>query len=136
MVLSSSARITILNGHVASDAVFVEDELMELSRRKGHLYRFIESSTADWVKNMNSKFGIKGFCNWDMAAAIFLNNKDLFTKDTARINPDIKKLKKGNLNLDNTGIKEIVMPKKILDIKKFNSLIFQTFESFNKKYGT
>ncbi len=134
-VLSSDAKISILNGHVTSDAVFGEDELMELSKREGHLYRFIEASIADWVENMRSKLRINGFCNWDMTAAIFLNNKELFTKDTARINPDIKKLKEGNLNLDNMGIKEVVMPKKILDIKKFNSLIFQTFESFNKKYG-
>jgi len=76
-----------------------------------------------------------GFCNWDMAAAIYMSHKELFTRDVVKISPDRERLKSGDLNLDSQGIKEILMPRSILDMKKFNSLIFEAFESFQNKYG-
>ena len=129
-VLSSKAKISILNGHVTSHAVFGLEELEELSKREGRVYRFIESSIGHWVEKMEEKLGIIGFCNWDMAAAIYMSHKELFTRDIVAITPDRERLKIGDLNLDKKGMKKITMPRKILDMKKFNSLIFEAFESF------
>ena len=134
-VLSSEAKISILNGHVTSHAIFGSEELEKLSKREGSLYRFIESSIDHWVDKMDRKLGIVGFCNWDMAAAIYMSHKELFTRDVVKISPDRERLKSGDLNLDSQGIKEILMPRSILDMKKFNSLIFEAFESFQNKYG-
>lgn len=133
-VLSSEAKISILNGHVTAKAVFGPEELEELYKREGRVYRFIEDSIGHWVERINKKFGIEGFCNWDMAAAIYMSHKELFTQDEAVITPDRESLKRGDLNLDKEGVKRIVMPREILDMKRFNSLIFEAFESFQNKY--
>ena len=133
-VLSSEAKISILNGHVTAKAVFGPEELEELYRRDGRVYRFIEDSIGHWIERINKKFGIVGFCNWDMAAAIYMSHKELFTQDDAVISPDRESLKRGDLNLDKGGVKKIVMPREILDMKRFNSLIFEAFESFQNKY--
>lgn len=134
-VLSSNCKISLLNGHVTADAIFGKEELEELSKREGKTYRFIEDSIDHWVKRINDKFGIDGFCNWDMAAAIFMSHKELFSNDVVKINPTVESLKNGDLNLDEMGAKEIIMPENILDMKKFNSLIFDAFESFQNKYN-
>ena len=134
-VLSSEAKISILNGHVTAKAVFGPEELEKLYKREGRVYRFIEGSIGHWVERINTKFGIEGFCNWDMAAAIYMSHKELFTQDVAMITPDREKLKRGDLNLNDEGVKKIVMPREILDMKRFNSLIFEAFEAFQSKYG-
>jgi len=134
-VLSSEAKISILNGHVTSHAVFGPEELKKLSEMEGSVYRFIESSIEHWVEKMDKKLGITGFCNWDMAAAIYMSHKELFTRDEVKITPDRERLMEGDLNLDEKGEKAILMPENIVDIKKFNLLIFEAFENFQKKYG-
>ena len=59
---------------------------------------------------------------------------ETITQDEAVITPDRESLKRGGLNLDKEGVKKIVMPREILDMKRFNSLIFEAFESFQNKY--
>ena len=133
-VLSSDAKISILNGHTASKAIFGKKDIKKLSNKNGRIYRFLESSIFHWMENMKAKFGIDGFCNWDMAAAVFISHKELFEKNIARINPDIEKLRTGDLNLDDSGSREVIMPLGIKSIEKFNFIIFEAFEFFRKRY--
>lgn len=132
-VLTSPCKISILNGHTTANAIFGLNELETLYKKEGEIYRVIEKSIEHWVDRIYKKFNIEGFCNWDMAAAIYISHKELFSNEEVSINPTIESLKSGDLNLDINGSKKIIMPETIKDLDKFNSIIFQAFENFNKR---
>lgn len=134
-VLSSNANISILNGHTTANAVFGLEEIERLRAREGKVYRYIEESIGHWIERIKELFGIDGFCNWDMAAAIYISHTELFSSDRVRIEPNKESLKIGDLNLDRRGSKEVNMPSEILDMERFNKIVFKAFERFNNIYN-
>lgn len=126
ILLSSEVNMTILNAHVTAKAIFGQREMDILKKQNSNeIFDFIYANIKDWFDLNYSRFKIKGFCNWDAAAALYITNPELFLNRKMFLKPTLEDLKRGYMretyktNLGN----EVNMPYDIIDIEKFNSVL-------------
>lgn len=129
-VLSSNTKVTVLTGHICLQALFRENEykrLMEDSSKE--IYKYIKRQTIDWFEFIMKEFGIKGFYNWDIVAALYITHPDLFDENIENVISTSDDLKKGYLVLDSLSNNsyEVNIPSKIKDIDRFNDIIFKAW---------
>lgn len=134
-VLDNAPSLHILNAHTTSQALFGTKEITRLQQSSGAVYTYIYNAIRHWVTLMNMQFKMDGFCNWDMAAAIYITHRELFSIATAHIQPTMQSLQQGNINVSSSG-KEIVMPDSITDLDTFNTLIFEAWDNFQSHIST
>ena len=126
-VLSAPVETVLINGHTASQALFGVEEMAKLRQEEGPLYQYVSSKIQPWIDRIDKKFQVKGFCNWDMAAALIITRPELFSHEKVNIAPTLDSLQNGNIGVADHG-KTIIMPSRIQDIKAFNALIFDAFD--------
>ncbi|WP_291562341.1 MULTISPECIES: nucleoside hydrolase [unclassified Clostridium] len=129
-VLSSEAKVSILNGHTTMEAIFGPKELLKLESSSNKLFKYILEKINPWCVSMEKLMDVKAFCNWDAAAAIYITNPELFQNETVIINSSVKDLKSGYLNLCEDG-KKIYMPSSIIDLETFNEILINGFINTN-----
>ncbi len=132
-VLTSDADISVLNGHTGLKSFMPAETLSELLDKEGQTYDNIKNSTKSWLNKMDND-GIKGFMNWDTAAAALLLNPEWFSDEEAYISPNIKNLKLGMLcpTIDREA-KKIHMPESIKDPDALNQNICDMIVNFHNK---
>lgn len=129
-VLSSNTKVTVLTGHICLQALFGENEykrLMEDSSKE--IYKYIKGKTIAWFEFIMEEFGIKGFYNWDVVAALYITHPELFDENIKKLVSTPEDLKKGYLVIDSSSNNsyEVNIPTKIKDIDKFNDLVFNAW---------
>ncbi len=129
-VLSSNTKVTVLTGHICLQALFGENEykrLMEDSSKE--IYKYIKRKTIAWFEFIMEEFGIKGFYNWDVVAALYITHPELFDENIKKLVSTPEDLKKGYLVIDSSSNNsyEVNIPTKIKDIDKFNDLVFNAW---------
>ncbi|WP_432663046.1 nucleoside hydrolase [Wukongibacter baidiensis] len=130
-VLSSDTKVTVLTGHICLQAVFGEAEYKRLMENESiKIYQYIKEKTIDWFEFVMKEFGIKGFYNWDIVAALYITHPDLFDENIERVLSTPEDLKKGYLKIDDSDGRsyDVNIPTKILDIDKFNNIIFDSWK--------
>lgn len=131
-VLTSGVKLTVLNGHTSLEALFGEKEIQFLKDNSTNkIMRFIKKEIEPWYSKMYEDFGMKGFCNWDAAAAIYITNPELFLEDTKILNPSVEELRSGYMR---TADKEsegnmVNMPKAIKNIEVFNQMLINSWKN-------
>lgn len=131
-VLSSNCKVTTLTGHICLQAFFGESEYTRLMESEDvKVYKYIKDKTIKWFEFVMKEFGIKGFYNWDIVAALYITNPELFDENMQKVISTSEDLKKGYLKLGNIDSKnyEVNIPTKIKDIEKFNEIIFETWKN-------
>lgn len=131
IVLISGAKITVLTGHICLQAFFGECEYERLMNSKSKIYKYIKNKTINWFNFVMAEFGIKGFYNWDIVAAVYITNPELFDENYQNIISTPNDLEKGYIIIDNNSPKgyKINIPTKIKDIEKFNNIIFEAWDN-------
>lgn len=141
-VFRNGERITLLNAHTTATALFRKKEIHKIKNDGGRVFSYIDKNIEFWVDKMYKKFGIDGFCNWDIAAAIAITHPGLFINQEVTINPSLEKMKKGDINLVSRNIeaidklkgeRTISMPSAIKDIDVFNETIFEAWHNLQSK---
>jgi inosine-uridine nucleoside N-ribohydrolase len=134
-VLNSKTKVTILTGHICLQAFFGEKEFDRLIKNEDiKVYNYIKEKSLPWFNYIMNEFGIKGFYNWDIVAALYITNPELFDKDYTKVISTVEDLKTGLLKLDDsTG--NVNIPKKIKDIDRFNEIIFDTWKNFDLNFS-
>lgn len=130
-VLTSGTNITILNGHTSLQALFGEAEIEYVRKSNNYLLNYIYNSIVPWCKHMEEYFGIKGFCNWDAAAAIYITNPELFDENIVNVLPSKELLKSGYITLSEDGNNKINMPSSIKNLKEFNNILISSWEQLD-----
>lgn len=130
-VLTSGANITILNGHTSLQALFGEAEIEYVRKSNNYLLNYIYNNIVPWCKHMEEYFGIKGFCNWDAAAAIYITNPELFDENIVNIFPSKELLKSGYITLSEDGNNKINMPSSIKNLEEFNNILISSWEQLD-----
>lgn len=128
-VLKSEAKVTVLTAQICLQAFFGENEFNLLMNSDKKIYNYIKEKTLPWFNFIMNKFGIKGFYNWDIVAAMYITNKELFVDNWVNIISTPNDFKTGLLRLNNfndDGYK-VNIPSKIIDIDIFNKIIFETW---------
>lgn len=124
-VINSSSKISILNGHTTMEALFGPCELEKIKTSPNKVLNYIYDKILPWCNLNESLTGFNGFCNWDVAAAIYITNPELFKDEIATINSNSSDLATGCLKLDSYG-KKVNMPSSILDLKTFNETFIES----------
>ncbi|MHC6179768.1 nucleoside hydrolase [Clostridium sp. JNZ X4-2] len=126
ILLNSEVNMTILNAHVTAKAIFGEKEMDILKKQNSNkIFDFIYNNIKDWFDLNYSRFKIKGFSNWDAAAALYITNPELFSNRKMFLKSTLEDLKGGYMretheaNLGN----KVNMPYDIIDVEKFNSVL-------------
>ncbi|SKC90856.1 nucleoside hydrolase [Maledivibacter halophilus] len=129
-VLSSKAKVTVLTGHICLQALFGEEEYKKLMNNDSKkIYRYIKNKTIHWFEFIMKEFGIKGFYNWDIVAALYITHPELFNKNIQNVISTSEDLKTGYLKIDNSSNNgyKINIPTEIKDINRFNEIIFKAW---------
>lgn len=132
-VLSSGAKVTIITGHICLQAIFSKNEYDYLMNNKNiPCYRYIKKKSYLWYEYFKELFKTEGFFNWDIVAAMYITNADLFDENIVNIISNEDDLKTGFLKIsdENPGYK-INIPTKIKDIRIFNDIIFDSWKNVN-----
>ncbi|MFR3685787.1 MAG: nucleoside hydrolase [Enterococcus sp.] len=137
-VLLSHMNITIMNGHMTSEAFFSRHEmnqfltLVETTINQDTL-KWIHQTLENWIKWNEKVFGFSGFCNWDMTTAVYLERSDLFSQEQYSLSEKQMNLTQGRMTLTDKSDYSIKMPKRILDIAEFNQLVIKRMALAFKK---
>lgn len=129
-VLSSGAKVTVITGHICLQALFGEKEYKRLMENHDiKIYQYIRNKTNHWFAYIMKEFGIKGFYNWDIVAAVYLTNPELFDINIRNIVSTSEDLKTGLLKIDKNSNKgyRVNIPTAINNIDQFNEIIFDTW---------
>ncbi|MBP2028524.1 inosine-uridine nucleoside N-ribohydrolase [Acetoanaerobium pronyense] len=129
-VLKYGENATVVTGHLCLQALFGKetyDELME--NPSNEVFKYIREKTLPWFNFIGPKYDVEGFYNWDVVAAVYLTNPEIFQDDVEIISSEEEDYKTGLLKTssDKEGYK-VNIPKSIVDMKKFNSLVFEAWE--------
>ena len=131
-VLNSSARTTIITGHLCLNALFGQSEFQRLeSDKNSAIYKYIYDKAKPWADFFDSVFECGGFFNWDVVAGVYATQPDLFLDNTETIVSSSEDLVSGLLKIDPTKTKgyQVNIPQRILDIDKFNDLVFSSWHN-------
>lgn len=130
-VLSSEAKVTVLTGHICLQAFFGEREFERLMNDDSIVsYKYIKDKAYDWYMFIMQEFGIKGFYNWDVVAAMYITNPDLFDESIKLISSTSKDLSTGLLKIGSGNESyKVNIPTTIKDIDLFNEIIFNSWKN-------
>lgn len=131
-VLSSGCDVTVLTGHICLQAFFGEKEFEKLFKNESNrIYKYISDKAYNWYRFIMKEFCINGFYNWDIVAAVYITNPELFDRNIVYICSKPKDFRKGLLKVCNSCVDSyrINIPQEILDVEKFNDIIFNSWEN-------
>lgn len=137
-VINSNCNVSILTGHICLQAFFGEEELTKLRSKKGHrIHEFITKNIEPWYDYVNKTFGVWGFYNWDIVSAVYVTNPELFEGKYEYVVSSKDDLGKGYLIIDNNKDRaaKINIPVNIKNRKKFNKIIFKSWDKLDSKYN-
>lgn len=133
-VLKSGAKITVLTGHICLQALFGHEEYTKLMNNpSSKVYQYIKEKTIPWFEFIMKEFAIDGFYNWDIVAAVFITNPELFNENHIFVNSTPNDLRTGML-MENTSYSNLEryilnIPTEIKNIEKFNETIFEAWKN-------
>jgi purine nucleosidase len=129
-VLSSGAPVTVMTGHLCLEAVFGTGEFDYLDRSDHPLLRYVAGKIAHWREFNRETYGLDGFYNWDVAAAMYLTHPQLFEGPPRRLVSTVEDLQTGFLR-ETRDLDEgypVTMPEHITDLPAFNRILLSTWE--------
>jgi len=124
-VLTKAKNVAVATGNNCLPTVFSrkgnEDRLKSSELQIG---RYIYEKTAYWYDYMKN-WGVDGTIKWDVAAAAYLLNEQLFYENEVQISPDIDSLKTGQLIGKGKEI-SVKLPA-VLDPKVFEDAVYEAY---------
>lgn len=127
-VLLSQANLTIMNGHMTSQAFFSKNELDQFltiveNKLKQEAFTWLSSTLNNWFAWNEEVFKFSGFCNWDMTTAVYLENPEFFSDERYFLSDKQTALAQGRMTMIDESSYLIKMPKRLLAISAFNQLV-------------
>ncbi len=129
-VLRNGRNVSVITGNACLDAFFSEESFDErLGRSDRPRARYIIDRCGYWFKDNMMAFGMPGFYNWDVVAAVRLAEPVLFRESEHVFRPDLDQLGKGFLT-DGTDTGSpacsISLPR-IADIEAFTDEVYRAW---------
>ncbi|WP_407856966.1 nucleoside hydrolase [Enterococcus hailinensis] len=127
-VLLSQAKLTIMNGHMTAQAFFSKNDLeIFLTKISGYLsvqsFNWFKATLESWIQWNEKQFNFKGFCNWDMTTAVYLEQPELFSAENYYLAAKQPELMVGKMRIVDTSAYLIKMPDQLTNIIEFNQLV-------------
>ena len=126
-VLKYGKNVSVITGNNCLKVLFTKEEYKrELFTRKEAIARYIRERTDYWFGYNEEDYGIKGFYNWDVTAAVYLMHPELFTDCKGRFSFSEEDLRTGYLRKAADGPWQCNLPE-IGDERAFKRNIYDTW---------
>lgn len=132
-VLTNGNKVSVITGNNCLDAFFTQQDFaVRFLNSQQSSARYIENKCQYWFNHMQRVFGLNGFHNWDVVAAAYLAQPDLFNNSYQFLSPIEKNLRNGFLKVVDIyqAVCKVNFPF-ILDIERFTHDIYQTWLSLD-----
>jgi purine nucleosidase len=97
-VLTKGRNVSVITGNHCLRVLFTRDEYKErLFGSDNRAAAYIREKTDYWFRYNEEDYGIDGFYNWDVTAAVYLMNPKLFTDERKTLLISTEDLKRGYL---------------------------------------
>lgn len=128
LVLQSPVQLVVLTGHVTKEAFFDEDINRVLNAKLVNkltpsAYNYYTQTIGSWIDNQEKATGLRGFCNWDITTAVYLEHPELLSGESEGLALEQPYLDEGMMALDEHSDRRVTMPKHIIDRRTFNQLV-------------
>jgi len=126
-LLSKAKNVSVITGNNCIPAFFSYDEYRSrLNNSQKAIGKYIYSKTRYWFEYMMGNYGVNGFYNWDVVAAAYIAEENLFIDNSCAINPTKESLEKGYLYSSEKEHVNINLPQ-IKDIREFTESIYKSW---------
>jgi len=127
VLLSKGKNVSVITGNNCIPAYFSYDEYKSrLNGSQKGIGKYIYGKTWYWFEYMTENYGANGFYNWDVVAAAYIAEENLFIDNNRAINPTRESLKKGFLYSSENEYINVNLPE-IKDIRKFTESVYKSW---------
>jgi len=127
VLLTKARNVSVITGNNCIPAFFPFDEYKRrLNNSQKGIGQYIYDKTRYWFEYMMKNYGSNGFYNWDVVAAAYIAEEDLFIDKSRAINPTRESLKKGYLYSSEHEHININLPE-IKDIREFTESVYKSW---------
>ena len=131
-VLINSRNLSIITGNNCLKALFTKNEFKaNLLSGKNSASNYIYNKSDYWFEYNERVYGIEGFYNWDVLAAVYLVNSELFIDKSRPFLLNKSDLSKGFLREDDTGIN--INLSEVIDEKIIKKNIYDNWRNVSLK---
>lgn len=125
-VLKYGHDVSVITGNNCLKVLFTKEEYKrELFNSEKRIAKYIREKTDYWFSYNQDAYGIKGFYNWDVTAAVYLMHPELFEKKERFFDLSKEDLTTGYLREENEGY-TLNLPE-IKDEMSFKRNIYDTW---------
>lgn len=132
-VILSEAPLVVMNGHMTAQALFSDTMIDQMIPDETKGGTWLKESLNAWCKLTKEYFDLDGFCNWDMATAMYLIHPEYFSRETYYLTHS-QDLSQGRLTLTQERTehsdKIFSMPENLLDLTGFNRCMSETIRGY------
>ena len=126
VLTQNDCPLTVMNAQICLQAPFT---WRDLARLQGWKYR-VHTITRNWLLVFGLYCGVSYFYLWDLVPAVYITHPDLFDRQEIAIHSTLADLETGMLVVsDPTPETRVNMPSRILDRDRFNSTLFNTWQT-------
>ncbi|HHW49655.1 MAG TPA: nucleoside hydrolase, partial [Clostridiaceae bacterium] len=127
VILTKAKNVSVITGNNCIPAFFPFDGYRNrLIGSHNSIGKYIYDKTLYWFEYMMKNYGSDGFYNWDVVAAAYIAEEDLFIDKSRTINPTRESLKKGYLYSAEKEYVNVNLPE-IKDIRKFTESVYKSW---------
>lgn len=127
LVLSKGRNVSVITGNNCLKVLFTRKEYVkELADENNPMACYIRNETDYWFGYNEEDYGIEGFYNWDVTAAVYLMHPELFTARPEKFSFREEDLQTGFLRRDPDGPHVCTLPE-IEEEEPFKRNIYDTW---------
>jgi purine nucleosidase len=128
-LLRGDIPATVITGNLCLDA-FMDAEMIERITGSHHpVHRYIADAVRQWNAFLTEVFGKPGFHLWDVAAAAWITNPELYDENRVDMVSSPADMGKGFLKTRKNSRSRINIPRRLLDPEAFWPIVFDAWEA-------
>ena len=130
-LLNCPVNKTIITAQIClADAFFDENKMQEvLAHQDIPAFAYMKAPLQLWYDFISRQYGVPGFHVWDIVAAVYITNPELFDRHEVAVSSTVEDLKKGFLKIDEYATQNRVnIPQKIQDLDTFWQIVFDSWK--------
>lgn len=126
-LIDNFTNLSILTGNNCMEVKFTNDDLKRVESLSEMKNRFVFEKLKKWMDEFKTMYNFDSIVLWDVIAAIFLTNPELFENNMLSINSTEEDLKSGKLVISKDNINKINLPEIKSETKLNDKLISTVF---------
>ncbi|GAK61569.1 inosine-uridine preferring nucleoside hydrolase [Candidatus Vecturithrix granuli] len=125
---------TIISAQICLNAFFDASKMAEvLEHQEIPAFAYMREPLQLWYDFISRQYGAPGFHAWDVTAAVYLTNPELFDRRDISVTSSVADLQSGWLRLDQQShLNRVNVPERILDRDRFWREIFATWKEVRR----